>query len=216
MNKQLQEIHNVDNIKDILNFNLSQARSEPTNVKKSPVKADNRTNQNETSKTQDTSNTSSVNTQSGSIMDEDSKDYSLTKRFFANHESFGEFGELKKSSKVIELIGKEADYYTTVRKHMFEECLICEFKIKNNEAETDLQNVTVDFTINNNSENLQISEIVSNKVIASGNTGAVYVVVAKNPSEPVINANFSVSLNFRASVKDSDGNEVNDYEDTFP
>jgi len=61
------------------------------------------------------------------------------KTYFANHEMFNveNYGDLLNCSSYKNLIDKEAEYYTRVRKHMFEGSIVLEFTVKNNDEEHD-------------------------------------------------------------------------------
>ena len=73
--------------------------------------------------------------------------------------------------------------------------------------------VKVDF----DSDDLQLAAETTNQYIQQGATGSIYISIAKNPEaeNPIILQKFSCALNFKATIKDSDGNIVQEYDDDY-
>lgn len=151
--------------------------------------------------------------------DDKTAQFNAMQEFFRNHETFGteEYGALRNSSEAKPLIDKEAEYFTTVRKHMFTEYVVLEFVVTNNDEEHEIRNVEIDLEIRQD-EDLQIAELLANERIAKGSSGSIFVSLAKNPdpTSPVITNTFTATLKFTAVLEDSDGIVVNEYDDDYP
>lgn len=57
------------------------------------------------------------------------------KEFFSTHDDFECFGELLISCKPQKIADEDSEYFTTLRKHIFEECVVLEFKINNKDED---------------------------------------------------------------------------------
>jgi len=101
------------------------------------------------------------------------------RNFFRNHETFMEYDELRTTSEAKNLIEKEAEYFTTVKKHMFDDYIVLEFSVTNNSDEHDISDVQI--TIDFENDDLQVAEEFTNQYINQGSTGSVYISIARNP-----------------------------------
>ena len=219
MSNKLDLITGSMDIADIMNFTISEQQSVgDVYLGRSPdqgVKKQNNMVKSEIAKSQQ------VNTDINKIVggrDDIDSEFQAMKEWFARHETFGneEYGDLKKSSVKKNLIDEGAEYYTTVRKHMFENYTVMEFEVKNNDDEHDLTNI--DLELNFKSEDLQLAELLTNNYIAKGKSGCLFASIARNPEAefPIILATFTATLKFTAVLKDADGEIANEYEDEYP
>merc|ERR1712194_512527 len=90
-----------------------------------------------------------------------------------------EYDELRTTSEAKNLIEKEAEYFTTVKKHMFDDYIVLEFSVTNNSDEHDISDVQI--TIDFENDDLQVAEEFTNQYINQGSTGSVYISIARNP-----------------------------------
>lgn len=81
--------------------------------------------------------------------------------FFAEHEEIGQYGELRLSGQYTNLCDKDSEYFTTLRKHIFDNFIVLEYTVTNNDDEHDLREVSVEIELESD-EDLQVSNIVEN------------------------------------------------------
>ena len=56
-------------------------------------------------------------------------------QFFEEHDDFEDCGELRLSSEFVDLCDKDSEFYTQLRKHLFDGFVVLEYKIANNDDE---------------------------------------------------------------------------------
>ncbi|PHH87648.1 hypothetical protein CDD83_8592 [Cordyceps sp. RAO-2017] len=129
----------------------------------------------------------------------------------------GEFGNVLKSSPVIELTEAETEYVVTVVKHVFEEHIVLQYEVKNTLPDTVLENVSMVATPAEEEE-LEEIFIIQAERLATNEPGKVYVAFKKANGEgslPV--TSFSNILKFTSKEIDPSTNEPEEtgYDDEY-
>lgn len=128
-----------------------------------------------------------------------------------------EFGNVLKSSTVVELTEAETEYVVTLVKHIFKEHIVLQYEVKNTLPDTVLENVSVVATPGEEDE-LEEVFIIQCEKLATDEPGKVYVAFQKVNGEgsmPV--ASFSNVLKFTSKEIDPSTGEPEDtgYDDEY-
>ena len=128
-----------------------------------------------------------------------------------------EFGNVLKSSPVVELTEAETEYVVTVVKHIFKEHILLQYEVKNTLPETVLENVSVMATPSEEEE-LEEVFIMQAAKLATDEPGKIYVAFKKVNGEgslPI--ATFSNILKFTSKEMDPSTNEPEEtgYDDEY-
>ena len=113
-----------------------------------------------------------------------------------------EFGNVLKSSPVVELTEAETEYVVSVVKHIFKEHIVLQYEVKNTLPDTVLENVSV-VASPQDEEELEEVFIIQAEKLATDEPGKVYVALKKlngDGSMPIT----SVSNNLRFTSKEID------------
>ena len=133
--------------------------------------------------------------------------------FVAGHEDFADYGDLRLSRPAVVISAKEADFYVRVAKHLFDDHVVLEYTVKNQDEQHDILNVTLSLKIDKN--DLQVCHIVENIRIPNGQEGKVFLCLQKNPDHALVAAEIKSTLEFHAQLVES-GEVTNEYADEFP
>jgi coatomer subunit gamma len=128
-----------------------------------------------------------------------------------------EFGNVLKSSPVIELTEAETEYAVTLVKHIFKEHIVLQYEVKNTLPETVLENVSVMATPSEEEE-LEEIFIMQAEKLPTDEPGKVYVAFKKvNGEDSLPIATFSNILKFTSKEIDPSTNEPEEtgYDDEY-
>jgi coatomer subunit gamma len=128
------------------------------------------------------------------------------------------YGDVLKSSNVVELTESETEYVVTVVKHIFKEHVVLQYDIKNTIESTVLDNVTV-LAAPSEDEEVVLEEefIIPAPRLKPNEPGVVYVAFKKAAETPFPITTFSNILKFTSKEIDPSNGEVEDggYEDEY-
>ena len=128
------------------------------------------------------------------------------------------YGDVLKSSAVVELTESEAEYMVSVVKHMFKQHIVLQYDIKNTLESTVLDNVTVVATPAEDEEAVLEEEfIIPAPRLKTNEPGVVYVAFKKAGDSAFPITTFSNSLKFTSKEIDPSSGEVEDggYDDEY-
>eukprot|EP00614_Pseudopedinella_elastica_P025042 CAMPEP_0172623630 /NCGR_PEP_ID=MMETSP1068-20121228/130491_1 /TAXON_ID=35684 /ORGANISM="Pseudopedinella elastica, Strain CCMP716" /LENGTH=948 /DNA_ID=CAMNT_0013432273 /DNA_START=44 /DNA_END=2890 /DNA_ORIENTATION=- len=120
-----------------------------------------------------------------------------------------ELGKVFRSCKAVELTESETEYVVKCVKHVLESFVVLQFDVTNTIAEQKLVNVQV--SLEGGEPQLFGDEpvlVVPCKELKYGIPGSCFVVVARNPAEPIVPATFSCELKFNVVEVDPDTGKV--------
>lgn len=128
-----------------------------------------------------------------------------------------EFGNVLKSSPVVELTEAETEYVVSVVKHIFKEHIVLQYEVKNTLPDTVLENVSIVATAGEEDE-LEEVFIIQAEKLATDEPGKVYVAFQKvngDGSMPI--TSFSNILKFTSKEIDPSTGEPEDtgYDDEY-
>ena len=107
---------------------------------------------------------------------------------------------------------KESDFFVRVRKHIFEDHIVLEYTVRNQDEAHDIVNVEVRNVVEK--EDLQVCHLIENVKIPNGNEGKVFVSLQKNPETKIVSTDIKSVLEFKAQLIE-EGEVSNEYDDEF-
>ena len=128
------------------------------------------------------------------------------------------YGEVLKSSSVVELTESEMEYYVTVVKHIFKEYVVLQYDIKNTLEATVLDNVTVLTAPSDDEEQVLEEEfVIPAPRLKTNEPGVIYVAFKKVDPESFPITTFSNILKFTSKEVDPSTGEPEDngYDDEY-
>lgn len=133
--------------------------------------------------------------------------------FIKNNEDFADFGPIMLSIPTTDVSDKDSEVYVRLAKHFFEEHLVLEYTIKNQDDQHDFVEVTPSCTVDDE-EILQVYNKISNSRISNGAEGKIFVCLQKNPELKIAATEVKTEIKFKAQVLE--GDEIaNEYDDEF-
>lgn len=142
---------------------------------------------------------------SNDLVDDETFDFIRTEEYFEN------FGELLLTTKFLKISDEDAEFFVQVRKHIFEENVSLEFKIKNN-SENEIKNLKIDLEFDKE-DGLDMINSFSQDLILPNDCGKSFINFKKE--NLLITQEFNGVLEFEVIIKE-DEEIVNEYEDEFP
>jgi coatomer protein complex subunit gamma len=127
------------------------------------------------------------------------------------------YGNVLKSSQVVELTESETEYVVTAVKHIFKENIVLQFDITNTLPDTVLEEVTVAATPSEDEELLEEEFVVPITQLKTNEPGTVYVAFRKIGDSPFAVTSFTNILRFTSKEIDPTTGEpdANGYEDEY-
>jgi len=133
-------------------------------------------------------------------------------QLFAQNTEFEDIGDLRLLHEEKAVTDPNSEYLVKVRKIFFDEYLVLEFSVKNTLDSQVLCDVNVDLQFD--TDDLKVMQVISLKQIKSGETGSVFITVAKNPEFKMIMSNVQGFLKFK--VQEFSGNtKTAEYDDEY-
>lgn len=125
---------------------------------------------------------------------------------------FAEIGSLVKSTSVSALTESELEYLVHVRKHIFNEHVIFDFRVENTMSELLLRNVRVDMepADEETAAAWEITHVIDSSEVRKGEPQHTYVCVKHNESEGYPSAAWEARMYFLTIELDSSGEPLDD------
>ena len=127
------------------------------------------------------------------------------------------YGNVLKSSQVIELTESETEYVVSAIKHVYKDHIVIQYDIKNTLADTVLEDVSVIATLSDNEESLQEDFIIPISRLTTNEPGVVYVSFKKSSEAAFPITSITNVLKFTSKEIDPTTGEPdeNGYEDEY-
>ena len=127
------------------------------------------------------------------------------------------YGNVLKSSQVIELTESETEYVVTAVKHIFNDHVVLQYDVKNTLPETVLENVSVVATPSDDEESLEEEFIMPVASLRTDEPGTVYVSFKRTADSKFASTSLSNTLKFTTREIDPTSGEPDSegYEDEY-
>lgn len=127
------------------------------------------------------------------------------------------YGNVLKSSPIIELTEAETEYVVSVIKHVFQNHIVLQFDVKNTLTETVLEDVSVIATPSEDEESLEEDFIIPVSKLSADEPGTVYVAFKKSGDAPFATTTFTNVLKFTSKEIDPTTGEpdASGYDDEY-
>lgn len=151
----------------------------------------------------------------GSIERREQEDATFKKyqQLISQNPEFEGIGDLRILQEEKSITDPNAEYKVKVRKIFMDEYILLEYVVQNTLDNHVLSDVHVEITFD--TDDLKMMQVISLKQIKSGETGSVFVTVAKNPEFKIVMSTVQSFLKFRVSEYTSGGNKTAEYEDDY-
>ena len=127
------------------------------------------------------------------------------------------YGNVLKSSQLIELTESETEYVVSVVKHIFKDQLVLQYDVKNTLADTVLEEVSIVATPSDEDEGLEEEFIIPVSKLSTDEPGTIYVSFKKSDETPLAVTSFTNVLKFTSKEIDPTTGEPDStgYEDEY-
>ena len=128
-----------------------------------------------------------------------------------------DYGNVLKSSQIVELTESETEYVVTVVKHIFKDNVVLQYDVKNTLADTVLEEVSIVATPSEEEEGLEEEFIIPVSRLATDEPGTIYVSFKKTSDNPFVVTSFTNVLKFTSKEIDPTTGEPdsNGYDDEY-